>query len=102
MGYFARNGAMTIPLFGYDTSLPAETALYRHLTVEAFREASANHLLLHASAGVGKFKKNRGAERATEYNAVMVRHLPVGRQIPWKVIKKVGEIALPTFQKNDF
>jgi hypothetical protein len=102
MGYLARNGVMTPPLYGYDTCLPQETALYRHLTVMTMREARDHNLLLHDSAGVGKFKKKRGAKRVIEYNAVFTKHLPHNRQLPWKIIKKISGMAIPVFEKNNF
>ncbi|MBE0683080.1 MAG: GNAT family N-acetyltransferase, partial [Anaerolineales bacterium] len=60
MGFFVRNGAMTQPLFGYDTSLPMEEGLYRLLTLITLQEGVKRGLLVHASGGVGKFKKVRG------------------------------------------
>lgn len=102
MGYFIRNGAMTQPLFGYDTTLPQEDALYRHLTVITLQDGLERGLTVHASAGVGEFKKNRGARRTIEYNAVYTRHLPLYRQLPWNLIRKIGKLAIPIFEKNDF
>jgi hypothetical protein len=102
MGYFSRNGAMTPPLFGYDTSLPKLDALYRHLTVLTMREAKEFGLMLHDSSGVGKFKKKRGAKKVIEYNAVFTKHLPLSRRLPWKVIGLVSKAAIPLFKKNDF
>jgi len=101
MGYIERNGVMTPPLYGYDTSLPQETALYRHLTALTMQEALEKNLLLHDSAGVGKFKKKRGAQSAIEYNAVYTKHLPAWRQRPWKLVKTISKYAIPYFQKND-
>jgi hypothetical protein len=102
MGYFSRNGVMTPSLFGYDTSLPKTDALYRHLTVLTMREAKERGLMLHDSSGVGKFKKKRGAKKVIEYNAVFTKHLPLRRQLPWKLIGLVSKAAIPLFRKNDF
>jgi hypothetical protein len=102
MGYFARNGAMTAPLFGYDTGLSPKDGLYRMLSVVALQEGLKNDLLVHASGGVGTFKKLRGGQSVIEYNAVFTKHLPRSRQLPWKLIGKIGEFAIPVFQKNDF
>lgn len=102
MGFFVRNGAMTQPLFGYDTSLPLEEGLYRLLTLVTLQEGVKRGLLVHASGGVGKFKKVRGGESVTEYNAVYTKHLPKRRQLPWKLIRKVSDVAIPYFKKNDF
>jgi hypothetical protein len=102
MGFFVRNGAMTQPLFGYDTSLPLEEGLYRLLTLVTLQEGVRRGLLVHASGGVGKFKKIRGGESVTEYNAVYTKHLPLRRRLPWKLIGLVSEAAIPYFRKMDF
>ncbi len=102
MGFFIRNGAMTQPLFGYDTSLPLEEGLYRLLTLVTLQEGVKRGLLVHASGGVGKFKKVRGGESVTEYNAVFTKHLPRKRQLPWKLIQAVSKAAIPYFKKMDF
>jgi hypothetical protein len=102
MGFFIRNGAMTQPLFGYDTHLPQEEGLYRLLTLITLQEGLRRNLLVHASGGVGKFKKVRGGRSAIEYNAVYTKHLPAWRQGPWKLIKAISRYAIPYFQKMDF
>jgi hypothetical protein len=103
MGYFVRNGAMTAPLFGYDTRLPKQAALYRLLSVQLIRDALERGLTVHASAGVGPFKKLRGGIPVIEYNAVFDRHLPASRQRPWSFLKAISDkIAIPVFQKYGF
>jgi hypothetical protein len=103
MGYFMRNGAMTAPLFGYDTRLPQKLALYRLLSVQLLRDALERGLTVHASAGVGPFKKLRGSVPVIEYNAVYSRHLPRSRRMPWSVLKVLADrIAIPVFQKYGF
>jgi hypothetical protein len=102
MGFFVRNGAMTQPLFGYDTSLPLEEGLYRLLTLVTLQEGVKRGLLVHASGGVGKFKKGRGGESVTEYNAVFTKHLSLRRQLPWRLIGLASKAAIPYFKKMDF
>jgi hypothetical protein len=103
MGYFVRNGVMTAPLFGYDTRLPQKLALYRLLSVQLLRDALERGLIVHASAGVGPFKKLRGAVPVIEYNAVYDRHLPRRRRMAWSVLKALADrIAIPVFQKYGF
>lgn len=102
MGFFIRNGVMTQPLFGYDIALPLKEGLYRLLTLVTLQEGVKSGLLVHASGGVGKFKKARGGEAVTEYNAVYTKHLPKRRQLPWKLIRKVSDAAIPYFKKMDF
>lgn len=86
LGYFERNGVMTTPLFGYDTTLPKETGLYRMLSFLLVQEAESKGILLHQSAGVGAFKADRGAEGEPEYTAVYINHLPFYRRTVWKVL----------------
>jgi hypothetical protein len=102
MGFFIRNGIMTQPLFGYDTALPQAEGLYRLLTLVTLREGLQSNLLVHASGGVGKFKKIRGAKSVIEYNAVYHRHLPAWRARPWRLIQSLSQFMIPYFQKNDF
>jgi hypothetical protein len=102
MGYFVRNGLMTQPLFGYDANLPQKDGLYRILSLLTIQEGLSRGLRVHASAGVGKFKKLRGGRSAIEYNAVYHGHLPARQQIPWKIMKNISDLAIPVFQKNDF
>jgi len=102
MGYFARNGLMTQPLFGYDTSLPQDEGLYRLLTLVTLQEGLTRGLMVHASGGVGKFKKIRGGQSVMEYNAVYTKHLPRARQRPWQAIQWIGDRMIPYFKKMDF
>lgn len=102
MGFFVRNGAMTQPLFGYDTALPQDEGLYRLLTLVTLKEGLKRGLFVHASGGVGKFKKVRGGESVTEYNAVYTKHLPKRRRSPWKLIGRLSKFAIPYFKKMDF
>jgi len=102
MGFFVRNGLMTQPLFGYDTTLPQEEGLYRLLTLITLQEGPQKNLMVHASGGVGKFKKMRGGKSTIEYNAVYDKHLPARRRRPWALIRAISKFAIPFFQKNDF
>jgi hypothetical protein len=102
MGFFTRNGLMTQPVFGYDTRLPQDAGLYRLLTLITLQEGLQRGLMVHASAGVGRFKKMRGAKSTIEYHAVYDRHLPRSRQLPWHMLKWAADQAIPFFKKNDF
>ncbi len=102
LGYFERHGLMTQPLFGYDTGLPQKEGLYRMLSLLTIQEGLSQGLTVHASAGVGGFKKLRGGKSVIEYNAVYHRHLPLRRQLPWKIMKRISDLAIPVFKKNDF
>jgi hypothetical protein len=102
MGFFVRNGLMTQPLFGYDTRLPVDEGLYRLLTLITLQEGLERNLLVHASGGVGKFKKIRGGKSVIEYNAIYDQHLPAHRRLPWRILQQISGAAIPVFQKNDF
>jgi hypothetical protein len=102
LGFFIRDGVMTAPLFGYDTRLPKSEGLYRMLSALLLQEGQQHELMIHASAGVGKFKKNRSARSVIEYNAVFNRHLPAARRLPWTLIELIGKAIIPAFQKNDW
>ena len=102
MGFFTRNGLMTQPVFGYDTSLPQETGLYRLLTLLTLQEGLQRGLTVHASAGVGRFKKLRGGQSAIEYHAVYDRHLPAHRRAPWQLMKWIADRLIPFFKQQEF
>ena len=87
---------MTQPVFGYDTSLPRETGLYRLLSAQVFAEAREHGLAMHLSAGAGGFKEARGAAPTPEFLAVYDRHLPAARRAPWALLESVGtHVGLP-------
>lgn len=103
MGYFARNGIATPPLFGYDTSLPKQLGLYRLLSTFMSLEAQQHNLLVHFSAGVGRFKRLRGGLNAIEYNAVYTDHLPPHRRRPWVLLHfLMARVAVPIITRYGF
>jgi hypothetical protein len=100
MGYFCRNGVMTTPLFGYDTTLPQSVGLYRMLSACLIRQACGNGHLLHESAGAAQFKRNRGAVADFEYSAVYDNHLPLRRRWCWSLLERLlNRIGVPLMRK---
>ncbi|MFB9274363.1 GNAT family N-acetyltransferase [Cohnella cellulosilytica] len=100
LGFYVRDGAMTTPLFGYDTTLPQELGLYRMLSARLIELAGERRLLLHESSGAAQFKRNRGAVPEIEYTAVYVRHLPLKRRMPWTTLSKLlTRIGVPLLRK---
>ncbi|MHA7964262.1 GNAT family N-acetyltransferase [Paenibacillus sp. CAU 1782] len=100
MGYFCRNGVMTTPLFGYDTTLPQSLGLYRMLSACLISQARENGHLLHESAGAAQFKRNRGAIADFEYSAVYDGHLPLGRRWAWSLLEGLlNKVGVPLMQK---
>jgi hypothetical protein len=100
LGYFCRNGVMTTPLFGYDTTLAQEIGLYRMLSAVLWHIAREKNHLLHCSSGAAEFKRNRGAVPAIEYSAVYARHLPWSRRLCWRILSVLLEkIGVPLIKK---
>jgi len=96
LGYLARAGFMTTPLFGYDTALPLQTGLYRMISRVLVDESLEHGLVLHQSAGAASFKRNRHAESVLERTFVDTAHLPLGRRAAWRVLHEAMErVAVP-------
>ena len=103
LAYYQRNGVMTQPIFGYDFGVAKKEGLYRLLSLASIFEAQRQGLEVHASAGVGEFKRIRGGVRVTEYNAVLDKHLNAKRRLPWTILELLSEkIAVPLFKKYGF
>ncbi|MEP7357263.1 MAG: GNAT family N-acetyltransferase [Anaerolineales bacterium] len=103
LGYVARGGLMTAPLFGYDTGLPQALALYRRLSALVAQEGLRRQLEVHLSAGVGGFKRARGGRPALEYNLVYDAHLPANRRRAWALVQALTErIAVPVIVRRGF
>jgi len=77
LGIYERDGWVTTPLIGYDTTLPQQLGIYRRLMALLFTEAQRRGCRLHLSSGAGGFKAGRGGEPHLEYTAVHTRHLGV-------------------------
>lgn len=100
LGFFSREGVMTTPLFGYDTSVPQQIGLYRMLSALLIRLAGERGELLHESSGVGQFKRNRGAVPELEVSAVYDRHMPLGVRLSWSVLEKLlNHVGVPLIRK---
>ncbi|UVI32681.1 GNAT family N-acetyltransferase [Paenibacillus spongiae] len=100
LGFFCRDGVMTTPLFGYDTTLPQQLGLYRMLSAVLLRIAAENGLLLHESSGAAQFKRNRGAAVEIEYSAVYDKHLPFYRRSGWMLLSGLLEgIGVPLIRR---
>ena len=101
LGFYTRRGIGTAPLFGYDTSLPAKAGLYRILSWVWAEEAKKQGLLINCSAGVGQFKKNRGAEPALESNMVFADHVPRVRRC-WTFMRfLLTWVGVPIIRKHE-
>ncbi|WP_235918239.1 GNAT family N-acetyltransferase [Paenibacillus lutrae] len=100
VGCFIRGDVMTVPLVGYDTSLPQKLGLYRMLMSLVLNRAAQQRQLLHLSSGAAHFKRLRGGEPFIEYSAVYIRHLPAGRRMMWSVLGGIlNRIGVPVMRK---
>jgi ATP-grasp domain/Acetyltransferase (GNAT) domain len=100
LGFYQRDGTLTTPIVGYDTRLPLDTGLYRMLTAFLLLEAERRGLQVHASSGVAKFKRSRGASSAIEFTAVYTRHLPWHRRFVWATLEfLMRRVAIPIISR---
>ncbi|MCL9660723.1 GNAT family N-acetyltransferase [Paenibacillus hunanensis] len=100
LGFFGRDAVMTTPLFGYDTTLPAETGLYRMLSILLIDLSEKRGQLLHESSGVGQFKRNRGAYGVLEVSAVYDRSGSLAIRSGWWLLEQLlYRIGVPLIQK---
>lgn len=100
LGFFGRDAVMTTPLFGYDTTLPAETGLYRMLSILLIDLSEKRGQLLHESSGVGQFKRNRGAYGVLEVSAVYDHSSSVAIRSGWWLLEQLlYRIGVPLIQK---
>jgi hypothetical protein len=100
VGSFERNGVMTVPLAGYDTSLPMEIGLYRMIMAIVLGQAADRKVLLNLSSGASSFKRLRGGMPSLEYTAVYCNHLPRSRRIAWHVLAGLLQnVGAPILQK---
>lgn len=96
IGFFERGDTLTAPVVGYDTGLPAQTALYRRLMALALTRARNTRRLYNMSAGAAAFKRNRGGVAALEYMMVYDRHLGAGRRLAAAAVRAiVNTIGIP-------
>lgn len=59
IGIFRQHGTITVPIVGYNTSLPQSPGLYRLLMVRVFDVAIRGNLNINLSAGAADFKRLR-------------------------------------------
>jgi len=102
VGCFSRNGVLSSPLVGYDTSLSIDLGLYRLLSALVLREAARRKMTLNMSSGVGEFKRLRGGVPHVEYSAVFYDHLPPHRRAVWgtlaMLLEQIGVRVLKKYE----
>lgn len=75
LGLYIREGWLTTPLIGYDTTLPQNLGLYRRLMALLYQQARERGLRLHLSSGADHFKRARGGIALPEFTAIHSGHL---------------------------
>ncbi len=102
LSFVERHGVMTAPLVGYDRNLPAETGLYRLISLKLIEEARERDVILNQSSGAAAFKRHRGAVPSMEYNLVYDQHLPPRMRLPWQVLELLTRHAIgPLMQRYE-
>lgn len=86
VGIWERAGVTTVPLVGYEFTVPQKAGLYRMLMAVAIEDVHRRGHLLNLSAGASHFKRLRGGVAELEYSAVYYHHLPVRRRWVWRVL----------------
>ena len=102
LGFFTLDDRLTtVPFIGYDTSLPAESGLYRRLFLGLHAEVDRRRQLLNYSSGAGEFKRRRGSVPTVEYNAIYDRHLPPPRRRAFRIAAVLlNRIARPWLETS--
>lgn len=83
VGWISNASTLTVPIVGYDTTLPQTLGLYRRLTHLCINEAIERRCLLNFSSGAAEFKRLRGGQAMIEYTMVMLDHLPAKQRTAW-------------------
>ena len=91
VSFLVQHGVLSGQFIGYDPEVPRKIGLYRQLIALLMREARERNLLLNLSGGAGEFKSLRGAAPVVEHDAVYVRHLPLYRHLPWRLVRLQGQ-----------
>lgn len=85
---------MTCPAIGYQLDKQKE-GLYRMIVSELLNMAFESDKFFNMSAGVGDFKKQRGAKVEIEYCTIFYKHLSLIRRISYALIAMVVNFSIP-------
>lgn len=100
-GSYVRDGILTPPIVGYDTSLPQREGLYRIASLIFADEARRRGVRLNGSAGAAGFKRLRGARGMIEYTAIYARHLSPARRFAVSALATLLErVAVPIMRRK--
>lgn len=102
VGLFECEGAVTVPVVGYDTSKPKSMGLYRRLMAIALRESVQQKWMLNLSSGAASFKRLRGGRAQIEYTAVACDHLPIKQRFMWRSLAGLLQrVAAPLLERYE-
>jgi hypothetical protein len=92
----------TMPLMGYNTSLPQDLGLYRLACHAGSLHAAKHGLRLNMSSGAATYKRTRGATPEMEFTAYYLRHLPVRRRLPMQALRLVANgVGIPILRRYE-
>lgn len=102
-GFFVAhsNNYFITGFIGYDLTIPQTVGLYRILVASFLLLSKERGLIANVSAGVGRFKKNRGCYVEMEYIGVYIKHLRWWRGIPWKILEAFNPLVRKLIAKYD-
>lgn len=86
ISWFIRDDVMICGPLGYDSEVDRKSGLYRRLVALCLKFAHEKQIPFNMGGGSDEFKMNRGSQQVMEYTAVFCDHLPLYRQIPWKIM----------------
>ncbi len=92
---------ITAPAVGYNMELPQEIGLYRMIISNLLRECKLSYECFNMSAGVGKYKIQRGAKPVVEYILIYDKHLNYIRRIIYKLLQMVVNFTIPFLCKKN-
>jgi hypothetical protein len=93
IAYYVDDGLTMASVLAYDQNRPQQLALYRTAFALMIHEAAKTKALLNLSAGSGEYKILRGAQLVQEYDAVLDRHLPANRRVPWAAVRLMTRLG---------
>lgn len=101
-GMYRRGEHATMPLIGYNIAMPRDLALYRLAFHAGSLFAARHRLRFNMSSGATAFKRSRGAVAEMEFSAFHLRHLALGRRLPFTMLDAVARhVGMPILRRYD-
>jgi hypothetical protein len=100
-GFVVKGDVLTTPILGYSADLPQSSGLYRILSIHLQDTANERGKVFHCSAGVGEFKRSRGALNYREYRMIYPGNVGFWRLGTMKFFSLfVHKIAVPIMENR--